>query len=169
MTEFSRRVTVEVFKDEPRPRDVFFAERAGEDVSDIAAAYDRYLHYFQPFWWHAQSPNGEILTNGEHYLHEAGAINSIEVLFGDDTTMYWAPMYGEERGFKLLRYGKTEHKAEVRAARKVKPLGILHRWPLRTRAISGPCTTCPHGWKHHTRAGRCRRSCSCGNGAKRAA
>jgi hypothetical protein len=31
----------------------------------------------------------------------------------------------------------------------------------------GQCVGCPHGWKHHTKAGRCRPGCECGMGAKR--
>lgn len=27
--------------------------------------------------------------------------------------------------------------------------------------------SCSHGWKHHTKAGRCRRGCMCTNGARR--
>lgn len=117
MTEFSRRVNVEVFKDDPLTREEFLdwaeidPEKVTKDFMD--KSYDRYLHYHQPYWWHAQSPNGELLTNGEHYANEAGAINSITILFGDDTTMYWMPMYGEDRSEKLLRYGVTdrEHQA----------------------------------------------------------
>lgn len=109
MSEVSRRVDVEVFKDEPLDIGDFAVDRgfnaAGEGLLDV---YGRYLDLFQPYWWHAQSPNGEILTNGEHYATEAGAINSIEALFGDDTTMYWARTYGEDRGIKLLRYGATD-------------------------------------------------------------
>jgi uncharacterized protein YegP (UPF0339 family) len=119
MTEFSRRVNVEVFKDEPKSRDEWASSAtvtAGQlldiDTSDPGAAIDKlyreYLDAFQPYWWHAQSPNGEILTNGEHYAELSGATNSIEVLFGDDTTMYWAPMFGEDRGEQLLRYGVTD-------------------------------------------------------------
>jgi hypothetical protein len=33
--------------------------------------------------------------------------------------------------------------------------------------VRGQCPGCPHGWKHHTKAGRCRRGCECGMGAKR--
>lgn len=117
MSEFSRRVDVEVFKDEQQSRDEY-AERQGCCPSSVRCpvcdgSYAYYLEHFQPYWWHAQSPNGEILTNGEHYANEVGAINSIEVLFGDDTTMQWARMYGEDRGFKWLRYGKTDRDAQA--------------------------------------------------------
>ena len=37
----------------------------------------------------------------------------------------------------------------------------------RTRAVTGRCRDCPHGWKHHSEAGRCRRGCACTNGAQR--
>jgi hypothetical protein len=112
MSEFSRRVNVEVFKEEPQTFDEWVEEREHCDETngcpDCKIEYRQYLDGFQPYWWHAQSPNGEILTNGEHYTAEAGVINSVEVLFGGDTTMYWAPMYGEDRGEHLLRYGKTD-------------------------------------------------------------
>jgi uncharacterized protein YegP (UPF0339 family) len=124
MTEFSRRVDVEVFKDEPQSREewiqtatVTASQLLSTDPDDASAAIDelyrQYLGAFQPYWWHAQSPNGEILTNGEHYLHEYGAVNSIEALFGDDTTMYWTPTYGEDRGEHLLRYGVTDRNAQA--------------------------------------------------------
>lgn len=112
--EFSRRVDVEVFKDEPLTFDEWVIrgehlviDRA-QTEAEVEAKYQDYLEHFQPYWWHAQSPNGEILTNGEHYLHEDGALNSIEVLLGDDTTMYYARTYGEDLGIKWLRYGKTD-------------------------------------------------------------
>lgn len=31
----------------------------------------------------------------------------------------------------------------------------------------GRCPGCSHGWKHHTKAGNCRPSCACTNGANR--
>jgi hypothetical protein len=34
-------------------------------------------------------------------------------MFGDDTTVYWAPMYGEDRGYRLLRYGKTDRDSQA--------------------------------------------------------
>lgn len=109
---FSRRVDVLLFKDEPDTREDF-VERIGLDEVETSAGfidetYEKYLHSFQPFWWHAKSPNGEILTNGEHYARKSGALNSIALLFGDDTTMYWMPMFGQERGMHLLRYGVTD-------------------------------------------------------------
>jgi hypothetical protein len=111
-SEFSRRVDIEVFKDEPKTREEFRVHAVTTNATwpngELDERWLQYLIDFQPYWWHAQSPNGEILTNGEHYAVEAGAINSIELLFGDDTTMYWAPMYGEDRGERLLRYGKTD-------------------------------------------------------------
>ena len=112
MSEFSRRVNVELFKDEPVEFAEFLKENSGV-LADIQDRYQVYLNNFQPYWWHAQSPNGEILSNSEHYLHEDGAVNSIEALFGDDTTMYWAPMCGEDRGYRLLRYGKTDRDRQV--------------------------------------------------------
>jgi uncharacterized protein YegP (UPF0339 family) len=107
MSEFSRRVDVELFKDEPLTRAEFTAEH-GTTGETLQLAYSHYLDTFRPYWWHVQSPNGEIITNGEHYVKPSGAINSIEVLFGDDTTMYYMPMFGVDRGYKLLRYGKTD-------------------------------------------------------------
>jgi predicted HAD superfamily Cof-like phosphohydrolase len=118
--EFSRRVNIEVFKDEPKTREEFRVDAIVTNATwpngELDERYRKYLDDFQPYWWHAQSPNGEILTNGEHYLHEDGATNSAEVLFGDDTTMYWAPMYGEDRHFRLLRYGKTDRDHQAAAA-----------------------------------------------------
>lgn len=114
MPEFSRRVDVELFKDEPATLEYFTDELwDASEMPDEHLAYERYLKLFQPYWWHVQSPNGEILTNGEHYAKPSGAINSIEVLFGDDTTMYYMPMFGVDRGYKLLRYGKTDRDSQA--------------------------------------------------------
>jgi uncharacterized protein YegP (UPF0339 family) len=127
MTEFSRRVDVEIIKDEPKSREAFAAETGCTcpigspcpmhvDKADgtLDTDYERYLHYFQPYRWHAQGANNKIVTDGESYHNEADAINAVELLFGDDTTMYWAPTFGEDRGNRLLRYGKTdrEHQAQ---------------------------------------------------------
>lgn len=58
-------------------------------------------------------------------------------------------------------------KAANRAARylsRAVPIGPRARRP---RAVTGRCRNCPHGWKHHSEAGRCRRGCPCANGADR--
>jgi hypothetical protein len=55
--------------------------------------------------------------------------------------------------------------------------GSFYHDPRRARGVRTPvmpsgrfrgqCANCPHGWKHHSKAGNCRRDCMCGNGAKR--
>jgi hypothetical protein len=58
-------------------------------------------------------------------------------------------------------------KAANRAARyltRAVPVGVHVPRP---RTVTGRCQDCPHGWKHHSEAGRCRRGCACTNGADR--
>jgi uncharacterized protein YegP (UPF0339 family) len=113
--EFSRRVSVEIFKDDPMTREQFVEWTAvdGAPADQVDEAYERYLHYHQPYRWHAKASNSRIVSDGESYFNEADCINTINLLFGDDTTMYWSRMYGEDRGLQLLRYGKAdrEHQA----------------------------------------------------------
>jgi uncharacterized protein YegP (UPF0339 family) len=112
MTEFSRRADVEIIKDEPLTPDEWAARYHVTDPTNNAA-YRYYLEKFQAYRWHAQAGNEEIISDGESYFDEAGAINAVELNFGDDTTMYWARTYGDDRSNHLLRYGKTdrEHQA----------------------------------------------------------
>jgi uncharacterized protein YegP (UPF0339 family) len=111
MTELSRRVDVELIKDEPVSYGDFWKTHDrnlnGDDV------YTRYLDRFQPYRWRAVAANNEPIAHGESYFNEADCINAIELLFGDDTTIYWAPMFGDDRGFRWLRYGKTDRDAQA--------------------------------------------------------
>jgi uncharacterized protein YegP (UPF0339 family) len=117
MSEFSRRVDVRIIKDEPHTFEEFLSDKyGGEDFVDLdqyKGEYQEYLTKFQPFRFHAKAGNFEIMSHGENYLHEADCIHAVEVLFGDDTTMWYAREYGEDRGDKWLRYGKTDRDAQV--------------------------------------------------------
>lgn len=119
-TEFSRRVDVDIIKDEPKTREEFrqyhVAAGAAWPIGDLDAEYARYLEHFQPYRFHAKGDNFEIVDQSEGYLHEDGAVNAVELLFGDDTTMYWRRTYGEDRGDQLLRYGKTDRDHQAAAA-----------------------------------------------------
>lgn len=108
MSEFSRRVNVELIRDEPLSPEQF-AEQIGVTPGELTdARYQLYLDHFQPYRWRAKAMNGEIIARGESYFNEADAINAVELLCGDDTTVYWAPMFGEDRGYRWLRYGATD-------------------------------------------------------------
>jgi uncharacterized protein YegP (UPF0339 family) len=108
--EFSRRVNVQTFKDEPLTREEYDTLHGPTEESGF---YEHYLETFQPFRWHAVGANNEIVAQGESYLHEDGCANAIELLFADNTTVYVMPMYGENRGERLLRYGSTDRNAQV--------------------------------------------------------
>jgi uncharacterized protein YegP (UPF0339 family) len=116
MSEFSRRVNVEIFEDEPKTFEEFVDDHVGEDIDDVAAAYRQYVDHFQPYRWHAKAANNKIVSDGESYFNEADVIETVDLLFGDDTTVYWMPMYGEGRGEHLLRYGKTDRDNQAAAA-----------------------------------------------------
>lgn len=58
-------------------------------------------------------------------------------------------------------------KAANRADRLVDRAVPIGPQAVRTRAVTGQCPDCRHGWKHHTASGRCRRGCPCKNGANR--
>lgn len=105
MSEFSRRVDVDIIKDEPQTYAEFFAIHDHDLFGDDS--YQRYLDRFQPYRWSAVAANNEPVAHGESYFHEADAINAVELLFADDTTMYWRSR-DPERGDQLLRYGKTD-------------------------------------------------------------
>lgn len=111
MSEFSRRVDVRIIKDEPLDYEDWVAFHHGPD-GEPDDGYANYVTGFQPYRFHAKGANFEIVSYGESYLHEDGAINAVELLFGDDTTMYWAREYGEDRGLKWLRYGVTDRNAQ---------------------------------------------------------
>jgi uncharacterized protein YegP (UPF0339 family) len=129
--EFSRRVDVYISKAEPLGREEWLAKGVvtlddlnavgpgkvvvvGDDTSEyMDQLYRRYLDRFQPYSWHAKAANHEITCQGESYFNEADAVNAVELMFGDDSTVYWAPMYGEERGYRLLRYGKTDRDSQA--------------------------------------------------------
>lgn len=106
----SRRVDVDIIKDEPLTLTQFAATHTFPDDVDeeeIAVDYQQYLDRFQPYRWSAVAANNEPVAHGESYFHEADAINAVELLFGDDTTMYWRSR-DPERGDQLLRYGITD-------------------------------------------------------------
>jgi uncharacterized protein YegP (UPF0339 family) len=119
--EFSRRVDVYISKAEPLSEADWYEAQGGvaadgnffANDAAIEAAYRRYLDRFQPYSWHAKAANHEITCQGESYFNEDDAINAFELMFGDDTTVYWAPMYGEDRGYRLLRYGKTDRDSQA--------------------------------------------------------
>lgn len=114
MSEFSRRVDIEIIKSEPFTSDEWLALHPGRDVDDTVIAYNRYLARFQPYRWHAKSTgNGEIVARSESYFNLADCIENIELNYGDDTTVYRMPIFGEDRHEVVLRFGKTdrEHQA----------------------------------------------------------
>lgn len=128
MSEFSRRVDVRIIKDEPMTREqwriedgVSEAETNPEYIALAEQQYADYVEHFQPYRFHAKGANFEIVAYGEDYLHEDGAINAVELLFGDDTTMYWAREYGEDRGLNLLRYGVTDRNAQAGVTDRLDP------------------------------------------------
>jgi uncharacterized protein YegP (UPF0339 family) len=122
MSEFSRRVNVQVFKDEPKSLEEFFADWPAEEGDGVEvlqlrnAVYRQYLDRFQPYRWSAVAGNNEPVAHGESYFNEVDCINAIELLAADDTTMYWAREYGEDRGYTLLRYGVTDRNSQAGGA-----------------------------------------------------
>lgn len=112
MSEFSRRVDVRIIKDEPKTFEDFKADENW--FSDLFAkdAYAEYLEHFQPYRWSAVAANNEPIAHGESYFNEVDCINAVELLAADDTTMYWAREYGEDRGDHWLRYGVTDRNAQ---------------------------------------------------------
>ena len=109
MPEFSRRVDVDIIKDEPMTYEDFWHVHDRNLSGD--SFYQQYLDRFQPYRWRAESANGEVVAIGESYFNEADAINAVELLFGDDTTMYWRSRE-PERGDQLLRFGKTDRDSQ---------------------------------------------------------
>jgi uncharacterized protein YegP (UPF0339 family) len=108
MIEFSRRVDVQIIKDEPLSYDDLWRTLTHDRNHTGDSAYKQYLDRFQPYRWRAVAANNEPVAHGESYFNEVDAINAAELLFGDDTTVYRMPMYGEDRGETWLRYGKTD-------------------------------------------------------------
>jgi hypothetical protein len=114
--EFSRRVDVQVFKDEPDTREEWMATATipaagfldGDPDMVLDIHYQDYVKQFQPYRWHAVALNNEILCQGERYFNVEDLVSTIQLLFGADTTTYWMAMYGEKRGEYLLRFGKTD-------------------------------------------------------------
>jgi uncharacterized protein YegP (UPF0339 family) len=131
--EFSRRVNVQIIKDEPLSRSEWMTKgffvtmdelnTAGSDTQALEHGdeasnayldnlYHRYyLDRFQPYRWRAVAANNEPIAHGESYFNEADAINAAELLFGDDSTVY---LQQHEKSNQLLRYGATDwkHQAE---------------------------------------------------------
>lgn len=66
---------------------------------------------------------------------------------------------------------------DLRLSQDIRRTGSFYHDPRRARGVRTPvmpsgrrrgqCADCPHGWKHHSLAGRCRRGCPCTNGANR--
>jgi uncharacterized protein YegP (UPF0339 family) len=112
MTEFSRRVDVQIIKDDPMTLAEYITATVDPDDgfvdTEIEKDYRRYLERFQPYRWRAVAANSEPIAHGESYFNEADCLNAVELLCGDETTVYWAPMFGEDRSEKLLRYGITD-------------------------------------------------------------
>jgi hypothetical protein len=108
MPEFSKRVNIEVFKDEPQSYEQFAYPWEDADAADIQRRYDHYLEHFQPFRWHAKAANNKILSDGESYHNLADLEETLDLFAGDDTTVYYAHMFGEDRGDHWLRYGRTD-------------------------------------------------------------
>lgn len=119
MPEFSRRVNVFVFKDDPLTFDQFVDAAPEAWAPEVpggkarAEMYRDYLAAFQPYRWHAKAMNGEIIARGESYFNESDCHENIELNYGDDTTVYRMPEYGEQRGEAWLRYGKTDRDAQA--------------------------------------------------------
>lgn len=107
--EFSRRVDIHLFKDEP-PTQFAFGE--GMTAEDMQASVQRQIAKFQPYRWNAVAMNNEILCHGESYHNLADVLSVVTLLFGDDSTLYWMPEFGEERGMELLRYGSTDRRRQ---------------------------------------------------------
>jgi hypothetical protein len=118
MSEFSKRVNIEVFKDEPKTCEeyaqTFWPGTPGVNAArgDIQAAHRHYLEHFQPYRWHAKAANNKIISDGESYFNLADLEETLELFAGDDTTVYYTAMFGEDRGDKWLRYGKTDRDAQ---------------------------------------------------------
>lgn len=118
--EFSRRIDVFIIKDEPKSRMAFaespnigLRELLDDGLSSksavIDAAYAKYLEHFQPYRWVARSHgNSKIIAHGESYFNEADCRDNIALNYGDNTTAYVMPMFGDDRSQKLLRYGATD-------------------------------------------------------------
>lgn len=111
--KFSKRVNIEVFKDEPQSYEQFAYPWEDADVADIQRRYDLYLAAHQPYRWHAKAANGKLISDGESYHNLAHLEETIDLAFGDDTTVYAAHMFGDDRGLKLLRYGVTDRNAQA--------------------------------------------------------
>jgi uncharacterized protein YegP (UPF0339 family) len=119
--EFSRRLNIEIIKDEPLSRDEYVEASfgIGKDANlavslsaKLEQDYVQYLYRFQPYRWRAVAANGEPIAHGESYFNEADAINAANLLAGDDTTAYLMPMYGDDRSEKVLRFGATDRKSQ---------------------------------------------------------
>jgi uncharacterized protein YegP (UPF0339 family) len=127
--EFSRRADVQIIKDEPLDPNEWASQnsctcpiggpfvemcpRHFETGTDGTAEYSEYVARFQPYRWRAVAANNEPIAHGESYFNEADCINAVDLLLGDDTTVYRMPMYGEDRGEVLLRYGKTDRDSQA--------------------------------------------------------
>lgn len=113
MSEFSRRVDIFVYKDEPRSEEDFARSLVGGvKATTFRSKYESYMNSFQPYRWNAKAANSEIVAQGESYFELAGVVNAINLLFGDDTTVWWMPEFGEDRGESWLRYGVTDRNAQ---------------------------------------------------------
>lgn len=120
MPEFSKRVNIEVFQDEPLSFADWWEHVDGvtpvgnfyKDDAAARAAHADYLNAFQPYRWHAKAANNKLIGDGESYHNLAHLEETIDLAFGDDTTVYAAHMFGEDRGLKLLRYGVTDRNAQ---------------------------------------------------------
>jgi hypothetical protein len=47
------------------------------------------------------------------------------------------------------------------------PRGVAVTIPERRKVSASRCPDCPHAWKKHKLAGRCRKDCACMNGMHR--
>jgi uncharacterized protein YegP (UPF0339 family) len=112
MSEFSRRVNVEIIKDEPTPRDQFMASSIWASHV-IDAEYSKYLDRFQPYRWRAIAANNEPIAHRERYFNLADCVNAVELNYGDDTTAYRMAVFGEDLSETLLRLGATDRASQA--------------------------------------------------------
>jgi uncharacterized protein YegP (UPF0339 family) len=106
--EFSRRLNIEIIKDEPLARKAL-GEKLGLTPDELTEdIYRKYVEEHQPYRWRAVAANNEPIAHGESYHNEADCLNAANLLAGDDTTVYVMPMYGDDRSEKVLRFGSTD-------------------------------------------------------------
>ena len=106
----SRRVDVEIYVDKPVSREEWelITGNPGVTTERLDELYRKYIGRHQPYRWRAVAANNEVVAYGERYFNLADCINAVELNYGDNTTMYRMPMFGEDRSETLLRYGKTD-------------------------------------------------------------